>query len=342
MFDAHVLKALIASPGDTHQERDAIERAIHGWNNARAEREQIMLAPWRWETHAVPEMGGVAQTIIDRQAVDECDLVLAVFNARLGTATLDAVSGTAHEILRAHHAGKPVHVWFSAAPIPRETRPEELKRLNDFQDQLRGQSLLGDYSGVEDLQFKVRDAIEHDLKGLDLGRVVIRSGKADQARKVLSYTMSVSILGDGAWRVTVHNHSNGPITGLRVHVDAVDDTGHVIPDAVRRSKDVFSNQDAFARVIGDAFAGGLTPVLGAGTAGFASRAMGPAAQPHLKAALVAHMADGYPSGLAPDQQAMVIFVLPAGSTPQVSIEFKDETGLRWSRLNDNEPQRVDL
>ena len=39
-FDAHVLKVLIASPGDTGRERDAIENALHGWNNARAEREQ--------------------------------------------------------------------------------------------------------------------------------------------------------------------------------------------------------------------------------------------------------------------------------------------------------------
>ena len=31
-FDAHVLKVLIASPGDTGRERDAIEKALHGWN----------------------------------------------------------------------------------------------------------------------------------------------------------------------------------------------------------------------------------------------------------------------------------------------------------------------
>ena len=32
-----------------------------------------------------------------------------------------------------------------------------------------------------------RDAIEHDLKNVDLGKVVIRSNKADQARKIMSY-----------------------------------------------------------------------------------------------------------------------------------------------------------
>ena len=43
---------MIASPGDTRHERDAIEKALHGWNSSRTEREQIQLAPWRWETHS--------------------------------------------------------------------------------------------------------------------------------------------------------------------------------------------------------------------------------------------------------------------------------------------------
>jgi nucleoside 2-deoxyribosyltransferase len=140
---------LIASPGDTGRERDAVEKALHGWNNARAEHEQIHLAPWRWELHAVPELGGSAQAIIDRQAVDACDVVIAVFNAYLGTATDNAASGTAHEIIRAHRAGKPVHVYFSTEPLPRETKPHELKRLNDFKAEMRAEGLLGDYAGVE-------------------------------------------------------------------------------------------------------------------------------------------------------------------------------------------------
>jgi hypothetical protein len=90
------------------------------------------LAPWRWETHAIPELGGTAQDIIDRQAVETCDVVMAVFNARLGTATDDAVSGTAHEIIHGHRAGKPVHVYFSTQPFPRDTKPEKLQRLNNF------------------------------------------------------------------------------------------------------------------------------------------------------------------------------------------------------------------
>lgn len=340
-FDAHVLKVLIASPGDTGRERDAIEKALHGWNNARAEREQIHLAPWRWELHAVPELGGSAQAIIDGQAVDACDVVIAVFNAYLGTATDDAASGTAHEIIRAHRAGKPVHVYFSNEPLPRETTPEELKRLNDFKAQMRSEGLLGEYSGVEDLQFKVRDAIEHDLKSLDLGKVIIRSGKADQARKVMSYRMSVSLLGPGTWRVKVHNHSTGPITDFKVRVSAVDSDGNEVPDGAQRSKEKIASADVFAEVIGDALSGSLRPVMGAGGALTASRALTPTIRPQFQDVLAAHMTDGFPSGLAPDEHALALYVLASNTSPVVRMEFRDEAGIAWSRTNDEEPVRID-
>jgi hypothetical protein len=338
-FDAHVLKVLIASPSDTSRERDAIEKALHGWNSSRAEREQIQLAPWRWETHAIPELGGTAQDIIDRQAVETCDVVIAVFNARLGTATADAVSGTAHEIIHAHRAGKPVHVYFSTEPFPRDTKPEEIQRLNAFKDQLRGEGLLGEYAGVEDLQFKVRDAIERDLASMDLGKVVIRSNRADQARKVMSYRASVSILGQGVWRVQVFNHSAGPITRLSVNVSAVDVHGNQV-DGVRPSKEVMSMDEVFSRIIGDGLAGGFSGMIGQGPARMLGNAVASQARPVLNDALVGHVADGFPSGLAPNQSAVVLYVLPTGATPVVVMELNDETGVRWSRTNDEDPERL--
>lgn len=335
-FDAHVLKVLIASPNDTSRERDAIEKALHGWNSSRAEREQIQLAPWRWETHAIPELGGTAQDIIDRQAVETCDVVIAVFNARLGTATADAVSGTAHEIIHAHRAGKPVHVYFSTEPFPRDTKPEDIQRLNNFKDQIREEGLLGEYASVEDLQFKVRDAIERDLANMDLGKVVIRSNKADQARKIMNYRTSVSILGQGVWRVQVFNHSTGPITQLDVDVSAVDADGSPV-DGVRRSKDVISMDEVFSRIIGDGLAGGFSRIIGQGPARMLGNTVASQAKPAFNDALVGHVADEFPSGLAPNQSAVVLYVLPSGATPMVVTEFNDETGAPWSRTNDEDP-----
>jgi hypothetical protein len=63
------------------------------------------------------------------------------------------------------------HVYFSTEPFPRDTKPEEVQRLNSFQEELRNEGLLGEYSGIEDLQLKVRDATEHDLNNMDSCRV---------------------------------------------------------------------------------------------------------------------------------------------------------------------------
>lgn len=52
-FDAHVLKVLIAPPGDTGRERHAIETALHGSNSSRAERRRSMSGPSRMRC-AVP------------------------------------------------------------------------------------------------------------------------------------------------------------------------------------------------------------------------------------------------------------------------------------------------
>jgi hypothetical protein len=167
-FDAHVLLTLIASPGDTAEERDAVERALHSWNADRAIREQVILLPRRWENSAVPRLGGRGQGVINEQLVDDVDIVIALFDSRLGMATGEAVSGTAEEIQRAHEAGKPVHVWFSEEPIPRDADLDQVRALQEFKAALQPLGLLGKYASPDDLAFKVRQAVESDLAALSL------------------------------------------------------------------------------------------------------------------------------------------------------------------------------
>ena len=72
------------------------------------------------------------------------------------------------------------------------------------------------------------------------------------------------------------------------------------------------------------------------------RGLTPTIQPKFQDVLVAHVADGFPSGLAPDESAVALYVLPAGAAPVVAMEFKDEAGVWWSRTNDEEPERLNL
>lgn len=163
-FPALVVRVLVASPGDTAPERATIEQAIHNWNAARALGAKVILMPVRWEAHAVPELGDDAQTVVNEQFGDACDIVVAVFNTRLGTATPRAISGSVEEIERARQAGRPVHVWFSTAPLPRNVDFEQVSKVQAFKESLNG--LYGEYADIADLAFQVRQALERDVHRL--------------------------------------------------------------------------------------------------------------------------------------------------------------------------------
>ncbi|QXV63560.1 DUF4062 domain-containing protein [Amycolatopsis sp. TNS106] len=162
-YTAHVLRVMIASPGDVTEARDAIEKAIYSWNTANAHHKRIILQPWRWESAAVPVLGGHPQELINTQGVDESDIVFAVFGSRLGSPTPAAVSGTAEEIQRANDQGKPVHLYFSKAPLPSDVDTTQLDALRNFKRDLQDRGLLGQFNDLSDLAHQVRQAIDHDI-----------------------------------------------------------------------------------------------------------------------------------------------------------------------------------
>ncbi|MFB6820326.1 hypothetical protein ACFCXA_01885 [Streptomyces virginiae] len=160
------LSVLIASPGDTPVERDMVENVIRSWNSDHTLKRKIHLLPLRWELGAVPMVGQQdAQQVINEQFADLADIVIAVFNSRLGKATKRAASGTAEEILRARDRGAAVHVFFSEAPVPRDHDPDQLAALLVFQKELQEHGLTGGYASPDDLAAKVRRCLEHDAYG---------------------------------------------------------------------------------------------------------------------------------------------------------------------------------
>jgi hypothetical protein len=163
-FQALVVRVLIASPSDAGEARDRIERTVREWNAARAVAAGVILEPVRWETHGIPELGADAQSVLNEQIVDACDIVMAIFDARVGTATARAVSGTVEEIQRAHGAGRPVHVWFSTAPLPRDVDTGQLDAVRELQRSLPG--LIGEYADLNDLAYRVRTALDRDVDRL--------------------------------------------------------------------------------------------------------------------------------------------------------------------------------
>jgi len=172
-FSAHVLRVMIASPGDTREERDAVERSLHGWNTSRAEREQVILLPARWETDAVPRLGGSGHSVINDQLVDRADVIIALFDSASARqprtqfpAPRKRSSGPTRQASR--------KMYFSQEPLPRDGDAKQLAALRKLQASLESQGLLGSYGNPEDLAFQVRSAVEHDLEHLSLGAVPLR------------------------------------------------------------------------------------------------------------------------------------------------------------------------
>ena len=168
-FPANVLKVLIASPGDTRDLRDQVEQALHEWNGDRGEAAGVLLLPRRWETNAVPMITGTdGQTVINSQLVADADIVIGIFHATLGRPTPRAASGTAEELTASHAAGKPVHVFFSTMPVPRDHDREQLAALDEFKKEMSQQGLYGSFDTPGSLKDQVKSAIEHDLGSLQL------------------------------------------------------------------------------------------------------------------------------------------------------------------------------
>ncbi|MRX42126.1 DUF4062 domain-containing protein [Agromyces kandeliae] len=167
-YSAKVLRVMIASPSDVPEARDAVEKAILGWNDANARAKGVILQPWRWESSAVPVMGAHPQKLINAQGVDDSDIVFALFGGRLGSPTPDAVSGTVEEVDRALELGRQVHLYFSTAPLPYNVDTAQLDALRAFKEDMQDRGLLGEFNNIEQLGHEVWKAIEHDIASLSI------------------------------------------------------------------------------------------------------------------------------------------------------------------------------
>jgi hypothetical protein len=134
-----------------------------------------MLLPRRWEKDSVPETGGDGQQVINDQLVDSCDIVIGIFNAKLGGVTPRAISGTVEEIETVDKAGKPVHVFFSDEPVARGAEETSIE-LKKYRKQFQAKGLYYAYNDLNELRSKVDQSIERDITALNL------SADADSAR----------------------------------------------------------------------------------------------------------------------------------------------------------------
>jgi SAM-dependent methyltransferase len=154
---------LIASPSDA--EREQVFNTMATWNGSLGNVDRpVIFVPLMWEKHAIADADKAAQSAINDQLLSRADLLLAVFNSRLGTPTDDYPAGTVEELgCRKGRAA----VFFHERPQldPRADGLEQLTKLIDFQRKFRG--FARTYSDRNDLADKIRDQLDGWSKQLD-------------------------------------------------------------------------------------------------------------------------------------------------------------------------------
>ena len=138
---AVVYTVVIASAGDTDEERHAVLEAIHAWNANHSAATGAVLLPASWE---VPSAAEASSRSLPRDA----DILIGTFWTRLGTAGA--------EIDEFRKAGKRVLIYFSDAPaIPSRANREQYGQLEDYRLRRQGERLAEAYGSVGELRAKL-------------------------------------------------------------------------------------------------------------------------------------------------------------------------------------------
>lgn len=157
---------MIASPNDVASERGIVRDVVYEWNAINSGSRRLVLLPVGWETHSSPEMGAHPQSIINKQVLNRCDLLVGVFWTRIGTPTERHLSGSVEEIEEHLAAGKPAMLYFSSQPVVLDSvDSDQVQRLKKFKESCLSRGLCEVYDSYSDfkekfyrqLQLKVND-----------------------------------------------------------------------------------------------------------------------------------------------------------------------------------------
>jgi hypothetical protein len=138
---AVVYAVVVASAGDTDEERKAVLEAIHAWNATHSAATGVVLLPVPWEVPFASETSG-------RQVLRDADILVGTFWTRLGAAS--------KEIDEFREAGKRVLLYFSDAPaIPSRAKREQYEELEDYRLRCERERLAEGYGSVGELRAKL-------------------------------------------------------------------------------------------------------------------------------------------------------------------------------------------
>lgn len=158
---ATVVDVMITSPSDSEAFHEAVRRAINRWNNLEGRYRGTFLNARAAKTDLAPEVAARTQDIPNRRILPTCHLLIAIFWARIGTATNLFESGTVEEIARHFRAKKRVMIYFADAVLrPSSIDLEQLSRVRKFKDKWSLRAWVQSF--VDEKEFET--LLHHDLE----------------------------------------------------------------------------------------------------------------------------------------------------------------------------------
>jgi hypothetical protein len=142
-----LIKLALCGPGDVKKEIAIAQEVVTEWNLQHGEASGFWLKHQHWTTDSHPDLSDRPQGIINRQVIDDSDLIVAIFWSRFGMPTGVADSGTEEEIRRGIKLRRKVMVYFSdLEPIPSTADRQQLERLWSFRQELQPTGLCWRFS----------------------------------------------------------------------------------------------------------------------------------------------------------------------------------------------------
>lgn len=211
-----------------------IRKSINRWNIVYGRTHGTVVLPVFWAEHAAPEFGRQPQAILNDQIVDDCDIALAIFANRLGTADEFAESGTVDEIERFNQRGKYVGILRSRRPVAiADIDLDQAARLEKYLDKIKNRALVMEYESDAQLQEYVEAAIMYSVgRGRARAQTQLEQAppsdpaaaevwaRIDSQERLRTYVQDNPVVSLD-WFLVLHNTGKGTATNVQYALDPV-------------------------------------------------------------------------------------------------------------------------
>lgn len=231
-----VLKVTLCGPGDVSKELKLAKKVIDEWNHINWEATGCGLMTRHWRTNSAPDLGERAQRVIDRQLIDESDLVVAIFWNRLGTHTGLADSGTVEEIDRAVHHDIRTMVYFSNLEAPGTVIDAgQDKDLEKFRSRIFDMGLASSFGSRRQFEESFRNQL-----GLAVHQILAKIEK-EKPKRVRAEKTKIIQNGNHNFQFNGDGHTIKPLMPSKPKIVIPQAPGQVTPPEQKEISDMVND-----------------------------------------------------------------------------------------------------